>query len=301
MNLFSDLTSKNNLKVNKYTVKGKSIIIDTDNGKYALKKDNNIRLFKYLESKNYHHFPKVIDYTRESSMYEYIEDIKYDEEERALDLIRTLALLHNKTSFYKEVTEFEIKELYEDILSKINYITNYYIDLINVIESKIYMSPSEYLLARNISKVFSATYYCKNELEKFLTENKDIKRKRVVTLHNNVDTTNLLRNEHSYLISWNNSSVDMPIYDIINFYDKRCLDFDFEFLLTEYEKINPLKKEEKTLLFILISLPYKVEFTTNEYQNTKNIRKFLDKIYKTEYILKFEKEKKSANTKENEH
>ena len=48
-------------------------------------------------------------------------------------------------------------------MEKINYIYNYYMDVINIIESKIYMSPSEYLIARNISKIFSCIYFCKNE------------------------------------------------------------------------------------------------------------------------------------------
>ena len=71
-------------------------------------------------------------------------------------------------------------------------------DLINVIENKVYMSPPEYLLARNISKVFNATFYCKRMLEEYYNENKNIKRKRVVTLHNNVDTSNLLRSDNAF-------------------------------------------------------------------------------------------------------
>lgn len=301
MNQYNDLINKNELKVNKYTIKGKSIIIDTDKGKYVLKKDNNIKLFRYLESKNFNNFPKVIDYTRENTMYKYIDNINYDEEERALDLIRIIAVLHNKTSFYKEVTDFEFKDLYEQINAKINYLNNYYVDLINIIENKVYFSPSEYLLARNISKIFYSLNYCKNELENFIKENTNIKRKRVVTLHNNLDTSNLLRNDNIYLISWGKNYVDMPIYDLLLFYNKRALDFDFEFLLKEYEKINPLKKEEKQLLLILISLPNKIEFTNNEYENTKNVRKILDKIYKTESFLKFETKEKSTDTEETKH
>lgn len=52
-------------------------------------------------------------------------------------------------------------KIFEETMEKINYIYNYYMDVINIIESKIYMSPSEYLIARNISKIFSCIYFCK--------------------------------------------------------------------------------------------------------------------------------------------
>ena len=69
-------------------------------------------------------------------------------------MIHLTALLHSKTTYYKEINYDENKKLYESIKNKINYINNYYLDLINNIESKIYMSPYEYLIARNISKKY---------------------------------------------------------------------------------------------------------------------------------------------------
>ena len=72
-----------------------------------------------------------------------------------------ISLLHSKTAYYKEIDYDEYKNIYENLNNKIDYIYNYYLDVINMIESKIYMSPSEYLLARNISKIFSCIYFCK--------------------------------------------------------------------------------------------------------------------------------------------
>lgn len=295
MNNFNDLIIKNDLIVKKYTLKGKALIIDTPKDKYVLKSGNNVKLFKYLYSKEFDSFPKVIDYNRENTIYEYIDDIKYDEEERALDLIKYIALLHKKTSYYKEITEFEYKKLYESLISKIDESFNYYNDLVNIIENKIYPSPSEYLLLRNISFVFSLIYYSKNKLNEFYEKYKNEKRKRVVTLHNNVDTSNLLKNDKTYLISWDKNTIGSPINDIINFYNKRALDFDFISLLTEYEKINPLTSLEKDLYLINISLVDKISFTKKEYEDTHNIRMFLDKVFKSNEILQFEEKEKSTN------
>ena len=39
-------------------------------------------------------------------------------------------------------------------------------------------------------------------------------------------------------------------------------------------------------MFVLISLPNKIEYSDNEYEMVKIIRKQLDKIYKTEDLLR---------------
>lgn len=296
MKQYKNLLEKLNLKVNKYTIKGKTIIIDTNSGKYVLKKDNNMNLYKYLESRNFKYFPSVLEHDNNNALYEYINEVDYDEEEKAFDLIHYVALLHSKTSYYKEIDFDEYKKIYENLSNQIDYIYNYYLDVINIIETKVYMSPSEYLIARNISKIFSCIFYCKRNIGEWYELVKDKKRKRVVTLHNNLDTSHLLKNKETYLISWSNSKVDMPIYDFVLFYRKRELDFDFVKLLEEYERIYPLLKEEKKLLLILISIPDKLTISNNEYNMVKKVRKFLDKIYKTEFMLTSKEEEKSTNT-----
>ena len=167
MKLFKKILDKNDLKVDKYTMKGKTMIVNTPLGQFALKKGNLDNIYKYLLSRNFEYFPKVIDSNEDSTIYEFVDDVKYDNEQRAFDLIHTIALLHSKTTYYKDVDIDEYKKIFEETMEKINYIYNYYMDVINIIESKIYMSPSEYLIARNISKIFSCIYFCKNELEQW--------------------------------------------------------------------------------------------------------------------------------------
>lgn len=285
MKLFKKILDKNDLKVDKYTMKGKTMIVNTPLGQFALKKGNLDNIYKYLLSRNFEYFPKVIDSNEDSTIYEFVDDVKYDNEQRAFDLIHTIALLHSKTTYYKDVDIDEYKKIFEETMEKINYIYNYYMDVINIIESKIYMSPSEYLIARNISKIFSCIYFCKNELEQWYEIVKNEKRKRVVTLHNNLKLDNIIRNKSVYLIGWEYSKIDSPIYDFINFYNNYALYFDFRSLLNEYERIFPFKEEEKKLLSVLISIPSKIPNTEKEYNKVKNVRQLLDKIYKTEMLL----------------
>lgn len=296
MKLFKKILDKNDLKVDKYTMKGKTMIVNTPLGQFALKKGNLDNIYKYLLSRNFEYFPKVIDSNEDSTIYEFVDDVKYDNEQRAFDLIHTIALLHSKTTYYKDVDIDEYKKIFEETMEKINYIYNYYMDVINIIESKIYMSPSEYLIARNISKIFSCIYFCKNELEQWYEIVKTEKRKRVVTLHNNLKLDNIIRNKSVYLIGWEYSKIDSPIYDFINFYNNYALYFDFRSLLNEYERIFPFKEEEKKLLSVLISIPSKIPNTEKEYNKVKNVRQLLDKIYKTEMLLTPKEKEETKST-----
>ena len=296
MKLFKKILDKNDLKVDKYTMKGKTMIVNTPLGQFALKKGNLDNIYKYLLSRNFEYFPKVIDSNEDSTIYEFVDDVKYDNEQRAFDLIHTIALLHSKTTYYKDVDIDEYKKIFEETMEKINYIYNYYMDVINIIESKIYMSPSEYLIARNISKIFSCIYFCKNELEQWYEIVKNEKRKRVVTLHNNLKLDNIIRNKSVYLIGWEYSKIDSPIYDFINFYNNYALYFDFRSLLSEYERIFPFKEEEKKLLSVLISIPSKIPNTEKEYNKVKNVRQLLDKIYKTEMLLTPKEKEETKST-----
>ena len=296
MKLFKKILDKNDLKVDKYTMKGKTMIVNTPLGQFALKKGNLDNIYKYLLSRNFEYFPKVIDSNEDSTIYEFVDDVKYDNDQRAFDLIHTIALLHSKTTYYKDVDIDEYKKIFEETKEKINYIYNYYMDVINIIESKIYMSPSEYLIARNISKIFSCIYFCKNELESWYEIVKTEKRKRVVTLHNNLKLDNIIRNKSVYLIGWEYSKIDSPIYDFINFYNNYALYFDFRSLLNEYERIFPFKEEEKKLLSVLISIPSKIPNTEKEYNKVKNVRQLLDKIYKTEMLLTPKEKEETKST-----
>ena len=64
------------------------------------------------------------------------------------------------------------------------------------------------------------------------------------------------------------------------------LELDFVELFKTYNDKYPLLEEEKMLLFILLSIPKKVEFEDNEMESCKKLRKQLDYIYKTENLIK---------------
>ncbi len=288
MNSIKEIKEKYALNPQRYTIKNGITIIDTNNGRLVFKKNkgNSIKeLYKYLKTRNFEHYIPLIETDDRFNIYNYIEEVDVPLEQKALDLMFILSLLHNKTTYYKEVDIDDYKKIYEEINNNIDYYYKYFSALIEQIETKVYMSPAEYLLARNISKIYLSLSFCKTETSNWYQLIKGKRKQRVVMLHNNLELDHLLVSDGIYLTSWENYKVDMPIYDIYNLYKKHYFDLDFFELLKIYENKYPLLLEERKLLFVLITMPDKIEFTENHYLDCKLINKYLDYIYKTEELI----------------
>lgn len=263
-----------------------AILVSYKDKKYIFKenKEDVDKIFTYLESRNFNYFPN--SYRKDKyNISEYIEDLSLSKEEKSIDLINLVSLLHTKTTHYKNIDIDDYKIIYEDIDKKLNELLEYYLSLNDYIDNEIFMSPSNYLLVRNITKIYALIDYLKNELSSWYDLIKKQDKQRVVLNHNNLKLEHLIRNTNSYLISWDKAKFDLPIYDLYNLYKQNYKDIDFSVLLNEYEKRYPLKEEEKKLLFILISLPDKLDLVNNDYLNTKKVKELLDYIYKTDKII----------------
>lgn len=289
MNNIKDIVNRYAITPYRYTIKKNATIVDADDGHFVFKKrtleNKNEELFKYLKSRNFLYFPNLINRDDQYDVYQYVEDVTTPREQKALDMMYLLSMLHNKTTFYKDADDDEFKAIYEDTIKDIEYIHNYYTDVITNIEKSIYMSPSDYLIARNISKIFDTIMFSRREIENWYELIKGKHKKRVATLHNNLDLDHLVRNDELYLLSWDKSRQDMPFLDFLEFYNRYALEFDFDELLRVYESKYQLLKEERILMFVLMSIPKKLEFKTSEIERCREVRKFLDYIYKTEMLI----------------
>ena len=63
-------------------------------------------------------------------------------------------------------------------------------------------------------------------------------------------------------------------------------------MLNRYESKYPLLPHEKKLLFILIVLPDKIELNKTEYENTLEVSKVINSLYKTEILVSPKNSKK---------
>ena len=177
MNNIIESLKKYSIKPIKYQKNGKVLLLETKENKYAFKENsNNIDIYNYLNSRSFNYYPKVItDKLDQFEITKYEEEINMPIEQKISDMISLVSLLHFKTSYFKEIDNNEYLKLYEDLNNNVAYLYSYYNDLITLIEAKIFMSPSEYLLARNISKVFIRLDILSEEINTWfnLVENKE--------------------------------------------------------------------------------------------------------------------------------
>ena len=258
----NEILKNKGIKARRYEKKGKVTIIDTKDKKYVYKEGKiESQILNYLKSRSFEYIPSFLNNIQDTyQLSEYISDLNIPKEQKMLDLIRLIALLHSKTTHYKEIDLDYYEQIYEDLDGNINYLYIYYTDLITLIESKVYMSPSESMLANNITKIYQTLSKNKERLDKWHSHIKEKRKERRVVLHNNLKLEHFLESDIPYLISWDKAKIGNPVFDIYKLYQNHILDFDFETILNEYEKSYPLLKEEKELLFILISMPDLIDF-----------------------------------------
>lgn len=270
----------------RYTIKGKSTILETTCGNFIIKpknKDIN-ELYTYLTNRGFMNYPKIIDSSRdEVNVFEYVEDIKLPKEQKCDDLIEIIASLHNKTSYFKEVSEDKFKSIYEDIKSNISYLSNYYNTLYEIGFNEVYASPSNYIFMRNYFKINAALEYANSELNNWYSLVTNETKIRVCLIHNNLELNHLLNNK---LISWDNYMIDTPVIDIVKLYKKEWKNINFSEILERYIYKFPLLDYEKKLLFILISLPPQIKKSNNEFEKCKVISEVMDYVFKTEELIR---------------
>ena len=274
----------------KVTVKGNTKIFNCTKGNYVIKpkKEKDIKeLYKYLSSRSFEYYPKLIEDNRSDvNVYEYIEDNSIDDEQKLYDLINLISLLHNKTSYYKEVTNDKIKSIYEELLGRVLYMEEYFNKMIFEIEDNVFVSPSGNLLLNNSSKIFESMTFLKKEIEEWYKISIDSNKMRVSLIHNNLELEHYIKNKDDYLISWDNYKIDSPVLDIVKLYKRIYLNMDFSEPLKIYMEKFELTNIEKKLLFIMLVMPDEINLTDNELKNVSLVRKYLDYIYKTENLIK---------------
>lgn len=285
--------------INKITRKNSVKII---NDEYVIKKkDNNvIDTYNYLISRDFSSMPEIIKEDDNYIYYKYISDIKEPKEQKIIDLINTITLLHSKTTFYKEVDIDAYKKIYEDINNEINELNTYYNNLMDNIDGEIYMSPANYLIARNVSIIYESLAYSKENIDKWYKLVNNSRNMRVVMTHNNLTLDHYLKEDSPYLISWDKAKINSPIYDLVSLYKYNYLDYDFSSILKIYLKKYPLTNEEMLLFLTLISLPSKIIFKDTEYKRVLEVRRLIDYLYKTNTLRKEYRIEKQENKSKKE-
>lgn len=238
-----------------------------------------IELYNIFKETSFNNYPEVIRIDENTLETKYIKEIKYKELIKGTELIKTVSNLHKSTLDIIDVSKNKYKKIYNKLMGNIEYLNEYYNSLVDEIEYKEYNSPSEYLFIRNYSVILSTLKYSKETLKKWFkiveTKSKD----RVSIIHNNLSLNHFIKGENNYLISFDNYKVDTLILDLYKFYINDGYKLEFKKLIDIYEENMKLTEEEKLLFNILITIPPKLVFKRNEYQNTIYIKDNFSYIY----------------------
>lgn len=272
----------------KYTLKGKTINVNSTQGDFIIKptKKDITGLFSYLDSRNFYNYPKVIAKDDDYITYEYLKELETPKEQQLLDLILVVAKLHNKTVYFKEVTEDKYQEIYDNIKDNVIYLRDYYSGIYDEAFNEIYISPAKYTFLLNYSLLNNDLAFILEELDEWFNLVKESNKQRVCLIHNNLSLEHFVKGMDSYLISWDKYTFDTPVMDIVNLYHNEYLTCDFSGILKEYLKNFKLSVDEEKLLFILLSLPDKVNFDDSEFNNTINVANLVDYIKRTEKLIR---------------
>ena len=287
-----ELYNKLNIEVNSMKKKGKVIIINNQYVSKPMSRKSNF--YEYLQTRNFNYFPNIYsDISDDIELMDYIEEKEIPDEQKLEDIIYLASILHLSTTFVKNVDLDKIKEIYENTIDRIDRLFNYYNEMQNMIEEEIYMSPANYLLIRNISDIYKCLNLSKDYINDWYKEKENNKTIRYVYTHSNLRKEHLLENDKMYLISWDNSKIDMPIKDIEIVYRNSFYDIDIFNLLNIYEKKYPLKKEEKFLLFSYLLIPIDITFSENEFIKTEQITELVE--YQKKILESLENYSKETN------
>ena len=273
----------------RYTIKGKATILETTSGDFIIKEKNKDlnELYNYLISRGFDNFPKLIDSSRKDiNVFEYVESITMPKEQICDDIIDLIASLHNKTSYFKEVSEDKFKSIYEDIKSNISFLKNYYDTMYEIGFSEEFMSPATYLFMRNFYKINAALDFCDREIDEWYELIKGESKIRVSVVHNNLSIEHFLKGNKEVLISWDNYLIDTPIIDIVKLYKNEYLNMNFSEVLERYFYKFSLLPYEQKLLFVLITMPPEIKMSNDEFNKCKNISKVIDYVFKTEDLIR---------------
>ena len=259
--------------------KHKNKVIINDDRVIKKRNDRLLELYDYLEERGFNNYPKLLNVDEENIESEYVKEKKVYELYEGEELMKTVSSLHSKTIELKSVSKNKYRDIYDKISSNIEFMKEYYEEMIDSIEEEVYMSPSHYLFARNYSIIDSSIKYASVSLKKWFKMVSNKSNERVCVIHNNLSSNHHIKGDKNYLISFDNYLVDTPVLDLYKFYKKEGYKLNFIKLLNIYEQTNKLENDEKLLFNILISIPPKIEEVKDEFLNCKIIKGAYNYIY----------------------
>ena len=272
----------------KVRYRGNAQILEEEEKKYVMKKISPASrdIYHYLESRNFLHFPRSLFISSDNiEISEYIPDAPVDAAQRVEDMIYLLTLLHNKTTFYKELDLDEIKKIYEEGMEEFQYLLKYYQSIEQMIQEEVYMSPANYYFILNITRVYQILNQGILSLEKWyqLVQNK--KTLRFVLNHNHLKKEHLREGENLCFISWNKANFGFPQNDLLNLWQNNYEYLSLSSLLDLYQSKYRLLEYEYYHFVAKICRLKRIDFNKKEQEKMREIIYFIKYMEKVDDYL----------------
>ena len=244
------------------------------------------KLYNYLRSRNFDYLTEILDYKDDIVTFKYEEDYSIDINQKGMDLIKLVGLLHSKSTYYKMISKDKYKELYDLIRNYLLYLDNYYNELFDEFINIEYMSPSKYLFLNNYYIINSSIKYCLDNIDNWYSNVSDANKERVVLVHNNLRLDHYIKNDNEYLISFDNYIIDSPIIDLYKFYNNEWNKLNFKDIFNEYNEYCNLNNDEVILLNVMISMPSKIDFIGREIDICSKLRYLIEYLKNGVNVIK---------------
>ena len=143
-------------KPHKYTIKNHAVILYCNDRNVVIKEKNSDLkpIYDYMKACNFENYIPIIDENRDNYyVFEYKDDLYFPSEERNRDFIKLVSLLHAKTTYKKNVDLNLYDDIYNNIISNINYLKDKYSNLYDEIFPRKYYKPHELLFMDYYSKL----------------------------------------------------------------------------------------------------------------------------------------------------
>lgn len=283
--------------ISKIEYNSKYTIVECNDKKYLLKYKNNKlkEIEEYLNSIEYDYYVSIINsYDDNIYIYPYYDSYDISLDDKYEDIINALSILHIKSCDHVFYNKDEMKVIYDDISSKIDYMMKYYYDLQDYIEELSFPRPALYLLINNISKFHELLKCARFNLDTWYKE--ESFKSICCLLINNLELDNFIVGEKNYFINFDNSYRDLFIYDLVNFYKSNYSYENIVKVINKYEKRLGIRNNEYNLFFSLISIPDKIDITNNNIKDIKMVNERIEYVSKTlKYILEKDEENKKTD------
>ena len=135
----------------------------------------------------------------------------------------------------------------------------YYHDLQDMIETKVYMAPSEYLFIRNSSFIYEALNYAHQLLQQWYQKMQQKKTQRKVYCHGKCELSHFLVADQGYFISLEKAHLGNVYEDFAHFFHQNFKDVDIypSSLATCQKLVHFFERMKVTREFLLEQQEYK--------------------------------------------